>query len=68
MTPQTSRLIRATSKPCPNCSFDIHKSGGCEHMTCSKCSHEFCFLCLAAYAEIRAVGNTAHATTCPHYA
>jgi len=66
--PLSEALVRSTSKPCPKCRFDIHKISGCEHMTCSKCSHEFCFLCLAAYAEIRAIGNTAHATTCPHYA
>ena len=30
-------------KHCPNCQIVIIKSGGCNHMTCVKCKHEFCW-------------------------
>jgi hypothetical protein len=38
------------TKPCPFCNAKIEKNGGCNHMTCSKCRHEFCWLCLQPYA------------------
>ena len=36
-------------KPCPFCKRNINKDGGCMHMTCRKCKHEFCWLCLGNY-------------------
>ena len=30
-------------KHCPNCQIVIIKNGGCNHMTCVKCKHEFCW-------------------------
>jgi len=30
---------------CPRCTIPIRKAGGCNHMTCKKCSHEFCWVC-----------------------
>ncbi|EGC29258.1 hypothetical protein DICPUDRAFT_43095 [Dictyostelium purpureum] len=40
---------RANTKPCPKCNSKIEKNGGCNHMTCKRCSHEFCWLCLEIY-------------------
>jgi len=34
---------------CPTCSIPILKNGGCKHMTCKKCSHEFCWHCMQPY-------------------
>jgi hypothetical protein len=37
------------AKRCPKCSYCIEKSGGCDHMTCSRCCHEFHWCCLQSY-------------------
>ncbi|OQR94946.1 hypothetical protein THRCLA_08059 [Thraustotheca clavata] len=31
--------------PCPSCSSRIWKNDGCQHMTCTKCRHEWCWIC-----------------------
>jgi hypothetical protein len=36
-------------KTCPNCGNFIEKIDGCNHITCSMCTHEFCWLCLRKY-------------------
>ena len=36
-------------EPCPSCGVLIQKNGGCKHMVCGKCRHEFCWLCLGPY-------------------
>jgi ribosomal protein L32 len=33
-------------KTCPSCGAVIEKDGGCSHMTCKFCKHQFCFVCL----------------------
>ncbi|KAI8930446.1 hypothetical protein NX059_012397 [Plenodomus lindquistii] len=33
-------------KSCPNCNVQIEKVAGCDHMTCGRCQHEFCWICL----------------------
>jgi len=37
------------TKSCPKCGSSIQKNGGCPHMTCQNCKHEFCWHCYQKY-------------------
>ncbi|ODM93809.1 E3 ubiquitin-protein ligase arih1 [Orchesella cincta] len=50
---ENSSWIVANTKPCPKCTSSIQKNGGCNHMTCRKCHHQFCWLCLTAWNDHR---------------
>jgi hypothetical protein len=62
----TEAMLNDISKKCPgeNCGWRIQKSDGCDHMTCRRCKHQFCWQCMAPHAEIKRVGNTAHLASC----
>ena len=36
-------------KKCPNCNIITEKSSGCNHMTCTKCKYQWCWLCNGKY-------------------
>jgi ariadne-1 len=36
---------KKSTKPCPNCHTRIEKNGGCNHMSCTSCRFEFCWIC-----------------------
>ena len=38
-------------KKCPNCSIITQKSSGCNHIICSKCGYQWCWLCNGKYTE-----------------
>ena len=40
------QYVRVNTKPCPHCSSPIEKNGGVNHMVCTLCKFEFCWLCL----------------------
>ncbi|CAI2371491.1 unnamed protein product [Moneuplotes crassus] len=50
-----------TGVPCPKCGLVIWKDGGCNHMVCQKCKHEFCWSCLGHYPGY----NHREETFCP---
>ncbi|XP_071509572.1 E3 ubiquitin-protein ligase ARIH2-like [Diadema antillarum] len=43
---ETANYISAHTKDCPKCNICIEKNGGCNHMQCSRCKHDFCWMCL----------------------
>ncbi|KAM7533313.1 hypothetical protein Aperf_G00000125915 [Anoplocephala perfoliata] len=47
----TANYMAAHTKDCPNCGVVIEKNGGCNHMKCLKCRHEFCWVCLGPWQE-----------------
>ena len=48
---ETSNWISANTKECTKCNSTIEKNGGCNHMTCRKCKHEFCWVCMGPWSE-----------------
>ena len=36
-------------KFCPRCGIASYKFDGCNHMTCSKCKYQYCWICLQHY-------------------
>lgn len=48
---ETANWISANTKECPRCNSTIEKNGGCNHMTCRKCKHEFCWMCMGVWSE-----------------
>ncbi|GAA5896671.1 hypothetical protein JCM8208_004261 [Rhodotorula glutinis] len=37
--------LDANATECPGCGAWVNKSGGCSHMTCTKCQAHFCYRC-----------------------
>jgi ariadne-1 len=48
---ETYRWIIAHTKLCPNCRVAIEKNGGCNHIICKRCKHEFCWVCSGPWSE-----------------
>ncbi|KAK3866184.1 hypothetical protein Pcinc_028271 [Petrolisthes cinctipes] len=46
---ETANYISAHTKDCPKCHLCIEKNGGCNHMQCWKCKHDFCWMCLGCW-------------------
>jgi len=42
---ETSHWLGANTKECPRCTVVVEKNGGCNHMTCRQCTHEWCWMC-----------------------
>lgn len=46
---ETANYISAHTKDCPKCHICIEKNGGCNHMQCYNCKHDFCWMCLGCW-------------------
>ncbi|RNF04194.1 RING finger protein [Trypanosoma conorhini] len=44
-------LIQETTKGCPKCFVRVEKNLGCNHMKCTRCQHEYCWICLGPWSE-----------------
>lgn len=42
---ESNMWISFNTKQCPKCHMRIEKTGGCNHMVCSSCKYEFCWIC-----------------------
>ena len=40
-----------TVRKCPKCGIEIIKQDGCNHMTCTKCKYQFCWICGGKYSS-----------------
>jgi len=38
--------LAANTKQCPKCKTPTEKNEGCNHMTCKRCRHEYCWICM----------------------
>ena len=47
------------NQTCPKCQICIEKNGGCNHIQCYKCKHEFCWVCLGDWKT--------HSARCSRY-
>lgn len=41
--------MKKKTKNCPGCKSPIEKNHGCNHMTCSRCNYQFCWMCFAKW-------------------
>ena len=48
---QERKWLEDNTKPCPKCKTPIEKNKGCNHMTCYKCKHNWCWICLGPWSE-----------------
>jgi len=48
-------LLLYLSVQCPRCQVCIEKNGGCNHMQCSKCKHDFCWMCLGGKQSMTSI-------------
>ncbi|KAL6705826.1 hypothetical protein ACN47E_006286 [Coniothyrium glycines] len=60
-------LVASISKACPGCGRSIEKTYGCDHMTCTRCMTEFCWLCLAEYVKVRNYRDVVHKEDCLYH-
>lgn len=48
---ETANWILANTKSCTKCHSRIEKNQGCNHMTCQRCKHEFCWICMGDWND-----------------
>ena len=50
-TGKTMAWVEEHTRQCPKCAVGIEYDGGCSHMTCRMCKHNFCWLCMGTYKD-----------------
>ncbi|CAJ1077634.1 probable E3 ubiquitin-protein ligase RNF217 [Xyrichtys novacula] len=45
------------AQKCPQCKIHIQRTEGCDHMTCTQCSTNFCYRCGERYRHLRFFGD-----------
>lgn len=63
----TQKWMNQYSKTCPKCNVKIEKNGGCFHMKCKQCQHDFCWDCLADYQPYAPRARFQHTITCTNH-
>ncbi|KAJ1447706.1 hypothetical protein M885DRAFT_537523 [Pelagophyceae sp. CCMP2097] len=48
---ETANWILANTKRCPKCQTRIEKNQGCNHINCSQCKFEFCWMCMGDWHD-----------------
>lgn len=48
---EARRKIEEISKKCPGCKTNTEKNEGCNHMTCSRCRVEWCWICVKPWNQ-----------------
>ncbi|XP_067049537.1 E3 ubiquitin-protein ligase parkin-like isoform X2 [Acropora muricata] len=48
---EARRKIEEISKKCPGCKTNTEKNEGCNHMTCSQCRVEWCWICVKPWNQ-----------------
>eukprot|EP01084_Bolivina_argentea_P097605 175455_1 len=48
---ENAQWIVTNTKKCPKCFTRIERNHGCNHMVCSKCQYEFCWVCMGSWKE-----------------
>eukprot|EP01113_Clastostelium_recurvatum_P005800 TRINITY_DN12601_c0_g1_i2.p2 TRINITY_DN12601_c0_g1~~TRINITY_DN12601_c0_g1_i2.p2 ORF type:complete len:348 (+),score=71.39 TRINITY_DN12601_c0_g1_i2:110-1153(+) len=44
-----AKYFKRFARNCPQCTAPTERSGGCSHMTCRECKHQWCWLCRGPY-------------------
>ncbi|KAK4165728.1 hypothetical protein QBC43DRAFT_207622 [Cladorrhinum sp. PSN259] len=52
---RSEKVVKEMAKECPNCKRMVHKTQGCNHMTCT-CRHEWCYICFAPFITAGTTG------------
>ncbi len=47
-------------KRCARCGSQVQKNGGCNHMTCTQCSYNYCWVCLSPFGGRDGVCQSYH--------